>query len=209
MRKSEYKYKVYNGKVIKDIIKDSRIIILILLIAVGIIIGATVIKNNNEIVDKVKYIISSYAMSRAGRGSAENFLNSLLVNLLFTGLSVFLSFSLIGYPFIMLLPFLRGVAIGTVTGYLYAEYGFMGLGYSLLMIYPSAILTMTALTVIFNESCIYSHNAYLKAIAGKGQYEKNETRIFLAKQLIFTGIAAIGSAIDALSVALFSGFFHL
>ena len=48
-----------------------------------------------EIVDKIKFVISSYAMSRAGRGSAENFLNSLLVNLLFTGLSVFLSFSLI------------------------------------------------------------------------------------------------------------------
>ena len=63
MRKSEYKYKVYNGKVIKDIIKDSRIIILILLFAVGIIIGATAIKNNNEIVDKINFFFVHFRNS--------------------------------------------------------------------------------------------------------------------------------------------------
>ena len=83
----------------------------------------------------------------------------------------------------------------------------MGLGYSLLMIYPSAVICMVAMIIIFNESCDYSRNAYLKAITGKGHFEKDETKLFLIRQFIFSIIVVVSSMIDALSVELFSGFF--
>lgn len=207
MGKLKNNYKVYNGKILKEMLENSRIFILVALFSAGIILGASAIKNNGEMIEKIKYIISNYAMQRAGQGIFENFINSLLVNLAFVFLSVFLAFSLIGYPLIMLLPFIRGAAIGAVSGYLYLEYKFMGLGYSLLMIYPSAVLCMVAMTIIFNESCEYSHNAYLKAITGRGQFEKDETKLFLIRQFVFGIIIAASSLIDALSVALFSGFF--
>lgn len=207
MGKSKYKYKVYNGKVFKEMLENSRVFIIVVLFSAGIIVGASAIKNNGEMIEKIKYIISNFAMQRAGQGIFENFINSLLVNLAFVILSVFFAFSLIGYPLIMLLPFIRGAAIGAVSGYLYLEYKFMGLGYSLLMIYPSAVLCMVAMTIIFNASCEYSHNAYLKAITGRGHFEKDETKLFLIRQLFFSGIVVFSSFTDALSVALFSGFF--
>lgn len=207
MSKSNYKYKVYNGKAFKEMMENSRILVFAVLFAIGIIIGASAIKNDGEMIGKIKYIISNYAMQRAGQGILENFINSLLVNMIFVCLSVFFAFSLIGYPLIMLLPFIRGTAIGAVSGYLYLEYKFMGLGYSLLMIYPSAVLCMVALIIIFNNSCEYSHNAYLKAITGRGHFEKDETKLFLIRQIVFTAVVAVSSLIDALSVALFSGFF--
>ena len=207
MGKSKYNYKVYNGKVFKEIIENSRIFILVALFSVGIIVGASAINNNGEMIEKIKYIISNFAMQRAGQGVSDNFFNSMLVNIVFVSLSVFFAFSLIGYPLILLLPFIRGAAIGAVSGYLYLEYKFMGLGYSLLMIYPSAVICMVAMIIIFNESCDYSRNAYLKAITGKGHFEKDETKLFLIRQFIFSIIVVVSSLIDALSVELFSGFF--
>lgn len=203
------KYKVYNGKIIKEMLENSRIFILIFLFAAGIIFGASAIRKDTFIVEKIKDLISSFAMLRAGQGVAENFCNSLSVNLMFSAVSVFLGFSLIGYPFILCMPFLRGVAMGAVSGYLYLEYKFTGIGYSFLIIYPGAIVSMIALMLIFNNSCEYSKNAYSKAIQGRGQFEKDETRYFLIRQLIFTAVSSVGSLIDALSAELFSAFFNL
>lgn len=203
------KYKVYNGKIIKEMLENSRIFILIFLFAAGIIFGASAIRKDTFIVEKIKELISSFAMLRAGQGVAENFCNSLSVNLMFSAVSVFLGFSLIGYPFILCMPFLRGVAMGAVSGYLYLEYKFTGIGYSFLIIYPGAIVSMIALMLIFNNSCEYSKNAYSKAIQGRGQFEKDETRYFLIRQLIFTAVSSVGSLIDALSAELFSAFFNL
>ncbi len=203
------KYKVYNGKIIKEMLENSRIFILIFLFAAGIIFGASAIRKDTFIVEKIKDLISSFAMLRAGQGVAENFCNSLSVNLMFSAVSVFLGFSLIGYPFILCMPFLRGVAMGAVSGYLYLEYKFTGIGYSFLIIYPGAIVSMIALMLIFNNSCEYSKNAYSKAIQGRGQFEKDETRYFLIRQLMFTAVSSVGSLIDALSVELFSAFFNL
>ena len=38
--------------------------------------------------------------------------------------------------------------------------------------------------------------------------EKNETKYFLLRQLIFVALAAIGAVIDSVSASLFSGFFN-
>ncbi len=207
MGKSKNKYKVYNGKIIKEFLENSRFFILIALFAFGIIFGAVTIGKSGNITNEIKELISNFTMLRAGQGMLENFCNSLFVNLFFGGCSVFLAFSIIGYPFIMILPFVRGVAVGAVSGYLYSAYKLTGLGYSLLMIYPAALISVTALIFIFNESCEYSSNAYLKSITGKGIYKKDETKIFLIRQLIFIGITAAGALIDAVSAMLFSRFF--
>ena len=207
MSKSKNKYKVYNGKVIKEMLENSRFFILILIFAIGIIFGSVAIRKNGNITDEIKILISNFTMLRAGQGISDNFINSMAVNLLFGLSSIFFAFSIIGYPFIMILPFIRGVAIGAVSGYLYASYKLTGLGYSLLMIYPAALISVTALIFIFNESCEYSSNAYLKSITGKGIYKKNETKYFLIRQLIFLAITSLGALIDAISAMLFSRFF--
>ena len=99
--------------------------------------------------------------------------------------------------------------MGAVCGYLYSAYKFTGLGYSLLMIYPGAIISTLSLLLICNDCCEYSKNAYLKAVSGRGQFEKDETKIFLTRQLVFTLIGAIGALIDAVCAELFVGIFKL
>lgn len=204
-----YNYKVYNGKAIKKMFENSRIYLLTVLFAAGLVIGAISINTDSVIIDKLTNLIDSYKILRSGQGITENFCNSLSISGLFIASNVFMGFSLIGYPFIMWLPFLRGMGIGTVCGYLYSVYKFSGLGYSLLIIYPGAVVSTFAFIFACNDSCEYSKNAYLKSITGRGHFEKDETKIYLIRQMIFLGITAVSAIIDALVSAGFSRFFEI
>lgn len=209
MSKSKYNYKVYNGKAIKKLLENSRVYMLTALFALGIIIGALSINNESIIIEKLTSLIDSYTLLKSGQGIIENFCNSLTVSAVFFAVNLFLGFSLIGYPFIMWLPFLKGMGIGTVCGYLYSVYKLSGLGYSLLIIYPGAIVSTLAFILACNDSCEYSKNAYMKAILGRGQFEKDETKIYLIRQTIFLGISGISAIIDALFSTGFSRFFEI
>ena len=120
-----------------------------------------------------------------------------------------MGFSLIGYVFLTAVPLLKGLGLGAVSGYLYASYKLTGLAYCLLIIYPGAVVSTFALIIACNDSCEYSKNAYAKAIVGRGQFEKDETRIYLIRQLILCGVCAVSSAIDAFSGLIFSRFFEI
>ncbi len=208
MRK--YKYKVYSGKAIKEVFENSRQILFAFLFSVGIIIGARVINSDNYILnEQIKNLLNSFTMNRAGQGLLSNFSESLFSVILFSTVSIFLGFSLIGCPFLITIPLIRGMGIGAVCGYLYSAYKFTGLGYSLLMIYPGSLFTTLSLLLICNDCCEYSQNAFLKAISGRGRFEKDETRIFLTRQIIFLLIGIFGAFTDALCAELFVGIFKL
>ncbi len=210
MSKSKYKYKVYNGKIIKEMLDNSRLIIFVVIFAIGIIVGAKIINSENLIMqEQIKSLLNSFAIKRAGQGIINNFIESLFSVSVFSLTAAFLGFSLIGYPLIIIIPLVRGMGIGAVCGYLYSVYKFTGLGYSLLMIYPGALFSTLSLLLMCNDCSEYSKNAYSKAILGRGQFEKDETRVFLIRQLIFFLIGVFGAFVDAVCSKLFLGIFNL
>lgn len=207
MRKSKLNYRVYNGKSFKKFFENSRIYILALSFTAGILTGAICL-NTYEIKDYINICFDSYVISRTGQGITDIFLNSASSNILFFAVTIFFSFSLIGYTFIFWIPFLKGLGTGSVCGYLYSVYKFSGLGYSLLTVFPGAIVSTFALISACNNGCEYSKNAYMKAITGKGQFEKGETKIFLIRQFIFLCISIISSLVDAIFTSSFLRFFE-
>ncbi len=209
MKKSKYNYRIYNGKSIKKVLENSRIYFMTAFFALGMLIGASSLNNESILFEKISQIIESYTLLKADQGILMNFCNSLTVSAVFVFINLFLGFSMIGYPLLLFLPFLRGLGIGMVCGYLYSAFKLTGLGYSILVIYPGAIVSTFALFMACNDSCEYSKNAYLKAIRGRGQFEKNETKVYLLRQLVFFGILAASSLLDALFSKIFSGFFEI
>ena len=206
---SKSKYKIYNGKSLKKLFENTRMILLLLMFSAGIIAGALLLKSDSQFMLKISEIFYSFSFSRGEQGTFNNFGDSFLFNGLIIILNMFLGFSVIGCPFIMLLPLFKGLGIGAVSGYLYSAYKFSGLGYCLLLIYPGAIVSSFALMTACRDSYEYSRNAYCKAIKGKGQYEKDETRVFLSRQLLFLGMSLVSSAIDAAAFKIFSGLFEI
>ena len=206
---SKYKYRIYNGKSIKNILKYSVICLLILMFVAGLIIGSSTQINNSELAEKISVLTDSYISVRAGQGVLTNFCNSLSINIMFNAINIFFAFSVIGYPFIIIIPLLKGLGLGAVCGYLYSAHKMLGLGYSLIMLYPGAIVSTLALIFAFNDSCEYSKNLYNKSIKNRGQYEKDETRVYLTRQLVFAGICAVSAVIESLTNHLFSRFFEI
>lgn len=144
---SKLKYGVYNGRTIKRILENSRLYFLTAFFIIGIIIGAVSIKSDSGgVTDSLRQVVESYTKLRAEQGIAANFCNSFAINALFSAAVIFLGFSLIGYPFIMLTPIVKGMGIGMVSGYMYSVYKFIGLAYSLLIIYPGAVISVFALS---------------------------------------------------------------
>ena len=176
--------------------------------SVGIILGAVYVNSESVIIEKLSVVVDSYTSLKAEQGIGEIFLNSCFSNLLFVFTNIFFSFSLIGYPVIFFIPLLKGLGIGSVCGYLYATYKLSGLGYTLLTILPGTVVSAFALIMASYNGCEYSKNAYLKAISGKGQFEKGETKIFLLRQLLFIGICVVSSFIDSLLSLAFLRFFE-
>lgn len=209
MSKSKLNYKVYNGKALSKIFENSKIYFLSAMLISGIIIGASVIKNSSELSSMVSEIAEEFVKARDGKGIIGNFIDSLKVSISFNAATVFMGFSLIGYPLIIWLPFFRGLGLGAVTGYMYSIYKISGLGYCVLTVYPAAIVSVFSFLLACNDSCDYSKNAFSKAIRGRGQFEKDETRIYLTRQVIFAAVCILSSAIDAVFTALFTGFFEI
>ncbi len=208
MSKSK-KYKVYNGKKLKGFYEKSMIFILLLLFVIGILMGALNINKDNVIADELKNTVDAFTQIRGGQGIWKTFAESFFVNGIFQFVSIFLAFSVIGYPFILLIPLLKGLGIGAFSGFMYSSFGWTGVGYCLLIIYPGVLISTFALINSCNDSCVYTKNLYLKAICSKGVYEKDETRIMLIRQVLYLTVTLVSSITDSIVAYAFSRFFEI
>ncbi len=209
MSKSKYNYKVYNGKALKKLFENSRMYLLLFLFVAGLVAGALSNNNVSEISDKIAETAKSFIASKDRNGFIDIIINSFLSNGLLMIINIFLAFSLIGYPLIIWLPCVKGIGLGAVAGYLYSAYKITGLGYCILTIFPGAVVSTVALIIACNDCCDYSKNAFMKSLRGRGQYEKDETKIFLIRQLIMIGICFISSFVDSAFSVMFSRFFEI
>ncbi len=209
MSKSKFNYGVYNGKALKKLLDNSRIYFLAAAFAIGIFTGAVILKHNSETAEKISEIAEQFIFTRTQQGIGDNFFDSLLVSLIFSGVCLFFSFSLAGYPLLIWMPFLRGMGLGAISGYLYSAYKLTGLGYCVLTVYPAALISSFSFIIACNDGCEYSKNAFAKAVRGRGQFEKDETKIFLTRQIIFAAVCLVSAIVDAVFAALFSGLFKI
>ncbi|MEE1010471.1 MAG: stage II sporulation protein M [Acutalibacteraceae bacterium] len=209
MNRFKYNYKVYNGKALKGIIENSKVYFLAFLFVGGVIIGAISCSNESEISNKIAETIKTFIFSKNNNSFFDITIDSFISNIMLIIINIFLAFSLIGYPFLVWLPCIKGIGLGAFAGYLYSAYKLSGLGYWILTVFPGAIVSSVALIIACNDSCDYSKNAFMKSLRGRGQFEKDETKIFLVRQLILIGICVISSFIDSVFTFAFSGFFEI
>lgn len=207
MRISNLNYKIYNGKILKDILKNSRIFILVVFFVAGLLLGAISLNGNFETTEKTAEITESLLLLKREGNISEIFFSSLLSNLIYVLISIFLGFSLVGYPLIWWIPLLKGLGIGILTGYLYSYFSFKGIGYALIIIYPAMIISTFALILSCNDSIIYSKNAFMKSIKGRGEFEKDETKIYIIRNIIYLLIVIVSSVADTLFAKIFSNLF--
>ena len=209
MRKTGYPYKVYNGKALREALQHAKFYAPAIPWLLGLLCGAGAIgrltqQQTNALTDLVRHVIDAHS------GSAlQIFKDTLLMHGGALLMTIFLGFSLIGCPLLLLVPFFQGAGLGLVSGYFYSVYHLTGVGYCLAVLYPAALVAGAALLFSCRDSWYYSANAYEKAIRGRGEVAQNETRLFLVRQTVYLLLCALSAAIEAGFSALFTGLFRL
>lgn len=209
-RKKVYlnRYQIMSGKVLGELVRRYRAVIMLAILVSGLLCGALIIRNGTgAVIERLTILIDSYKSVRIEQGIVANFCNSLLSGMLFLICSVFLGFSAIGTPLLIFLPFIRGTGLGMICGYMYSTYKLTGLGYCLLLIYPGAAVALVAFFLACSESYQMSKNIFSTCIrTPKGQHQY-EIKQFFQKQSVYAAVTAGAALLDALMTVLFSSFF--
>ena len=167
--------KEYGNGVITSLKKNRRILIMMLLFAAGMIIGAVSLKRADSYLSGAfSDMFSVYIRSKSSQSLGMNFINSLAVNAAFM-LAVFVfGLCAVGLPLICILPIIRGVGIGILSGYLYSNFALRGLGYCVLVIYPGLIPAIFALLLACSAGINSSYEMLLSLSSAKrGGEHKN------------------------------------
>lgn len=173
--------KEYGNGVVTSLKKNRRIIIMMLLFAVGMIIGAVSLKKaDGYLSGAFSDMFSVYIKSKGSQSLGINFINSLAVNAAFM-LAVFVfGLCAVGLPLICILPVMRGVGIGMLSGYLYSNFALRGLGYCVLVIYPGLIPAVFALLLACSAGINSSYEMLLTLSSAKAQRGREHKNILYA-----------------------------
>lgn len=181
------------------------LIVLATLFISGLVIGALCVRTaGNDILDKMLRMFQNYAQVRSQQSLFQNFGSSFIAGI-FCILSLYLlGLTAWGAPVILCIPVFDGMGIGMTSGALYTDYGWAGFGYSALIIVPGALISAIAIifsareslrcsALLFSEHCL-SHPV-----------TREPFKDYSIKFLILTLLIVLSSAVDMLTIQIFSG----
>lgn len=187
-----------------------EILMFSILLLSGLLIGVLVAKNGNEsILDQVSRMFDSFYSVRENQSIGASVINSLKVSCAFWLINVLFGLCIIGIPFVTVIPVIRGLGIGLVTGYIYSIYGIKGIGYCFLIIFPGALISFIALIYAVSDSfkmSLYTLSSCVNSEAPKGGAEK--IKIFAVRQIFYLMLFAVSAFIDGIVNKLFAGVFN-
>lgn len=174
--------------------------------AAGMIIGAVSLKRADSYLSGAfSDMFSVYIRSKSSQSLGMNFINSLAVNAAFM-LAVFVfGLCAVGLPLICILPIIRGVGIGMLSGYLYSNFALRGLGYCVLVIYPGLTPAIFALLLACSAGINSSYEMLLSLSSAKAQRGEGSIKIYCMRFLIICILIVLAAVTDAAASRLFAG----
>lgn len=187
-----------------------EILMFSILLLSGLLIGVLVAKNGNEsILAQVSRMFDSFYSVRENQSIGASVINSLKVSCAFWLINILFGLCIIGIPFVTIIPVIRGLGIGLVTGYIYSIYGIKGIGYCFLIIFPGALISFIALIYAVSDSfkmSLYTLSSCVNSGAPKGGAEK--IKIFAVRQIFYLILFAVSAFTDGIVNKLFAGVFN-
>ncbi len=145
-------------------------------------------------------------LNRLEQSFFGNALGYFFADVLFLLASYLFGLCAAGLPMVLALPVLRGLGLGAVSGGLFLQNGLNGLGYSILVLYPSAVISMLIMLAACKESMLMSGDMLLIA-TGKSDCVESSWRMFNARYLVLLLLSILAALLDAICFRAFSGMF--
>ena len=175
----------------------------------GILAGALVLRNlNPETAEKLSFLVGQFAQQRGAQAFSNTFASSLFSACVLLGIVFLCGFCAVARPAIVLLPLFRGLGYGYQAGWLYARYGWGGVGYTSLVLMPSILFSTVVLLFACAEAFEMS-GAYYRAARGDGFGGTVSVRGYCIKFMFFLLLMLASALLDAGFTALFGGLFSI
>lgn len=175
----------------------------------GVLVGALFLKTvNTETLKSLSVLVEKFAAARGEQDMLSTFISSFTSTALMLGVLFICGFCAVAQPLIVLLPFFRGLGFGYQAGYLYAQNGFMGMGYVALVLLPNMLLSTLILIYGCGEAFTMS-TAYYRAVRQESGGRLISPRAYCLKFLFLFVLVLLVSLVDTAFTALFGGMFTL
>ncbi|MBE6751145.1 MAG: hypothetical protein E7556_01315 [Ruminococcaceae bacterium] len=188
---------------------DYRNFFFISLFICGLILGVLTIKSEDtELNNVLKSFFVNYISVKSESTILECFLETSILIFVIPVFSFILGLCAVGGPIIIAIPTVVGIIVGMATGILYSQYALQGLGYSALIIMPSAALVIGTLLKCCSESINMSLEIIYLILGGsKGTTKTNELKEYCLRYLVLCVPFLLSAVLNTVCFKLFGGLF--
>lgn len=191
-KKSNYGYIIKNNQ---------KTIILIILFIIGISLGSFLVKNANaESLIKIKELTESYINLRNSQSILKNFSSLLLTDTIFILFSIVFGLCLLGKPIIWILPVIRGIGIGLISGYIYNIYSVKGLAFCSLFLFLNNTISVLALIISCKESLLTVNELQSYVSGNKEMKASNFYKMYFLRNAILYAVVLFSDALGSVLV---------
>lgn len=188
----------YVGGFIFEIKKHIFTIVFYMIVIIGLFIGNYVVKEIPEVYQTVKNSFNNFLASVEGQTLMKNFAGQLIVNTATLLISFVFGLCAIGFPIPFLTVFMKGIGIGTLSSFLYAEHRLSGFGFCMLVFYPVQLI-ITLVLIFFGKESTKMSVQLLKSVTEQSikQNERHEIKKYAMQFILCLLIVMIVSFISA------------
>lgn len=203
MKKKSMRIKRFNGKLLKS---NQTLTILCVLLLTGMFLGAVCVKHAGEaMLEKIETLTGAYFVTGNESSIIKNFLSYISADTQFIILSVLFGMCVIGEPILWLLPVIRGLGLGIITGYIYKTFNVQGVIYSTVLIVVPAVISSLAMAVSCKESILSSRDIRSTLKQDDKQFNYREfIKLFAVRNLILYVFVILSGIIGCILTYFFS-----
>lgn len=186
------------GGFILEVKKHILIVIFYFTAISGLFLGSYIVKELPEIFSVVKSTFENFCSSVEDQTLLKNFTLQLVVNVGLLLTNFIFGLCAIGFPIPFLTVFMKGIGIGTLSSFLYAEHRLSGFGFCMLVFYPVQLI-ITLVLIFFGKESTKMSVQLLKSVTEQNikQNERHEIKKYAMQFILCLLIVMIVSFISA------------
>ncbi len=174
----------------------------------GLLTGVICIKYGvDSLIELASDIFEQSRMEDGEKSTFEFFFSDFLSSVCFLLASFIVGLCALGIPFLPVIPFIKGVYLGALGGYMYTQYQISGVGYCALIIYPGAALMLAALIYGCTESMLMSLDICSILLHKQKGPKANTLKLYCIRYGVLIFIALLAAIINTVSFKIFAGHF--
>lgn len=197
------------NKVVDTILKNNVVIILSVFFVIGIVIGVSLLSNNESVFQFAKSDFEKFLVLRKNNSFGKVFISSFLGLLPYVLLIFLCGTSLVGIALTPLSILYRGFCYGITASYLYCDYSLQGIAFNSLILIPTTLIAVFGYLISGREAFNFSlHLAKISMPNGQAVSMYNDFRLYCKRSLLYFIFYMVSALFDAIMCISFIKFFN-